>query len=498
MVIGHALGRLLLAAAALGLVTALWAPMASGQATDTAKTNRIALHAAIEGPIGPATTRHIERVIEAARERRPEVVILRIYTPGGLADAMRDVIAEILASPVPVVGYVAPPGAHAASAGTYILYATHVAAMAPGTNLGAATPVAIGMPGAPKDEPKGEPDPGAAEEGAKPDTSEAEKETAESKVLEKIRGLAPDEAMAAKATNDAVAFIRSLAEMHGRNADWAEKAVREAASLSSAQALEQGVIDLVADDAEALLEALDGRSVTINGAERRLATEGLAIETVEIDGITRLLSVLSNPNVALILMMLGFYGIIFEFWNPGSIVPGVVGAISLTLGLYALNQLPLDYAGLALIMLGVVFMVAEAFTPTFGILGFGGLAAFVLGSAMLIDTDAPGYQISWWVIGVMAAISASVLILLLGFTLRAYRRPARADIARVIGGLAQVQDWSGASGHVWAAGELWRARSAGGAPAPSTGEAVRVRGVDGLTLLVDHANAPESDLETDQ
>ena len=210
------------------------------------------------------------------------------------------------------------------------------------------------------------------------------------------------------------------------------------------------------------------------------------------------LSMLSNPNVALILMMMGFYGIIFEFWNPGSIVPGVVGAISLTLGLYALNQLPLDYAGLALILLGIVFMVAEAFTPTFGILGFGGLAAFVLGSAMLIDTDVPGYQISWWVIGVMAAISASVLILLLSFTIRAYRRPVRADIARVIDAEARVQDWSGASGHVWAAGELWQARSAGGAPMPSADETVRVCGVDGLTLLVDHANAPGSDLETDQ
>ncbi len=496
MVIGHTLGRLLLAATALALATALWAAMASGQATDNSTTNRVALLAAIEGPIGPATTRHVERVIEAARERQPEVVILRIYTPGGLADAMRDVISKILASPAPVIGYVAPPGAHAASAGTYILYATHVAAMAPGTNLGAATPVAIGMPGAPDDKGKEDSDSGGGD--AKRDATEAEKETAETKVLERIRGLAPDEAMAAKATNDAVAFIRSLAEMHGRNADWAEKAVREAASLSSAQALEQGVIDLVADDVEALLQALDGRSVTINGAARRLATEGLAIETVEIDGITRLLSMLSNPNVALILMMMGFYGIIFEFWNPGSIVPGVVGAISLTLGLYALNQLPLDYAGLALILLGIVFMVAEAFTPTFGILGFGGLAAFVLGSAMLIDTDVPGYQISWWVIGVMAAISASVLILLLSFTIRAYRRPVRADIARVIDAEARVQDWSGASGHVWAAGELWQARSAGGAPMPSADETVRVCGVDGLTLLVDHANAPGSDLETDQ
>ncbi|MCH8169436.1 MAG: nodulation protein NfeD, partial [Proteobacteria bacterium] len=425
------------------------------------------------------------KVIATAAERNAEVLILRIYTPGGLADSMREIITEILASPTPVIGYVAPSGAHAASAGTYILYATHVAAMAPGTNLGAATPVQLGgLPGAPS--PKDDkPDAGGGTEGAAgEDETDGETDSGDG-----IGSLAPSEAMNAKATNDAVAFIRSLAELHGRNADWAERAVREAASLSSAQALEQGVIDLVADDVDGLLAAIDGRSVTIGGAERVLATRGLPVEFLEQDPITRMLGVLSNPNVALMLMMIGVYGIIFEFMNPGSVVPGVVGAICLTLGLYALNQLPLDYAGLALVGLGIAFMVAEAFTPTFGILGFGGLIAFVIGAAMLVDTDVPAYQVSWWVIGVMAALSGAVLTLLLGFTLRAYRRPVVSGVAQLVGAEARVLDWSGGGGHVWAAGERWQA-SAGRDLA--VGDPVRVRRVDGLTLVVEPASGPES------
>jgi membrane-bound serine protease (ClpP class) len=453
---------------------------AFGQATVSPAPRQVALLAAIEGPIGPATTRHVAKVVAQADERQAEVLILRLNTPGGLADAMRDIISEILTSPVPVVGYVAPPGAHAASAGTYILYATHVAAMAPGTNLGAATPIPIGgLPGAP---PAGEPPAG------KGDKASGEEESADKPALgERLRSLAPAEAMNAKATNDAVAFIRSLAEMHGRNADWAEEAVRQAASLSSGQALEKGVIDLVAEDVDALLEALDGRTVKLAGKERVLSTRGLPVETLEIDAITRLLGVISNPNVALILMMIGVYGIIFEFWNPGSIGPGLVGAICLTLGLYALNQLPLDYAGLALIALGIVFMVAESFTPTFGIMGFSGLVAFVIGATMLVETDVPEYQISWWVIGAMAALSGAVLVLLLGFTLRAYRRPAVSGVARMIGAEARVLDWSGGTGHVWVEGERWQARSEG---AVQAGGSARVRAVEGLTLVVDPGSAP--------
>ncbi|MFQ5566966.1 MAG: nodulation protein NfeD [Paracoccaceae bacterium] len=489
MHVGRRLGRFALAAAALMLA----ASAVLGQATDQPRPSRIALLAAIEGPIGPATTRHVEKVIEAAAERNAEVLILRLYTPGGLADSMREIITEILGSEIPVIGYVAPPGAHAASAGTYILYATHVAAMAPGTNLGAATPVQLGgLPGTPSpadEKPGGKPGDGGGSGGdADRDESEGESDPDDG-----IGSLAPAEAMNAKATNDAVAFIRSLAEMHGRNADWAERAVREAASLSSAQALEQGVIDLVADDVDALLAAVDGRTVSIGGAERVLATRGLPVERLEQDAITRLLGVLSNPNVALMLMMIGIYGIIFEFMNPGSVVPGVVGAIALTLALYSLNQLPLDYAGLALVGLGVAFMVAEAFTPAFGILGFGGLVAFVIGAAMLVDTEEPAYQVSWWVIGTMAALSGAVLILLLGFTLRSYRRPAVSGAARVIGAEARVLDWSDGGGHVWAAGERWQA-NAECELAP--GDPVRVRRIDGLTLVVDPA--PGDGAETNQ
>jgi len=473
VLIGQTLGRLAFAAAAFALVVTA----AFGRATDKSAPHPIVLLAAIEGPIGPATTRHVEKVIEAAAERQAEVLILRLDTPGGLADAMRDIISEILSSATPVVGYVAPPGAHAASAGTYILYATHIAAMAPGTNLGAATPVPIGgLPFAPPlggDKPRG---------GGSGDAADEEETTEAPTLGERLRLLAPDEAMNAKATNDAVAFIRSLAEMHGRNADWAEKAVREAASLSSAQALEQGVIDLVAADLDELLAVLDGRTVSIGGMERVLAVSGLPVERLDMDATTRLLGVLSNPNVALVLMMIGIYGIILEFWTPGSIGPGLIGAICLTLGLYALNQLPLDYAGLALLGLGVAFMVAEAFTPTFGILGFSGLVAFVIGATMLVDTDVPAYQISWWVIGVMAALSGAVLILLLGFTWRAYRRPAVSGAARMVGSEARVLDWSVGVGHVWVEGERWQASAERELAA---GDPVRVRQVDGLTLVVD-------------
>ena len=473
MQIGQMLGRFALAVAiALVAASAGW-----GQVTDGV-TRRVALLAAIEGPIGPATVRHVEKVIETAAERDAEVLILRLDTPGGLADSMREIIVAILASRTPVVGFVAPPGAHAASAGTYILYATHVAAMAPGTNLGAATPVQIGgLPGlpAPEDEkPAADKDPGSGATEPERDGSEPEKATPPPLA----------DAMSAKATNDAVAFIRSLAEMRGRNADWAEQAVREAASLSATQARARNVIDLIADDPAALLTAIDGRRIEAGGVERTLATTGLAIEPIEPDALTRVLSVLSNPNVAFLLMIIGVYGLIFEFSNPGIFAPGVIGVICLVLGLYALNQLPLDYAGLALVMLGIAFMVAEAFTLSSGALGLGGLVAFVIGAAMLIDTEVPAYRISWWVIGGAAAFSGAFLILLLGYAWRAQRLPPVSGAARLVGAEAQVLDWSDGTGHVWAEGERWRARGerdlAEGAPA-------RIRGIDGITLVVGRA-----------
>lgn len=477
MPVGAKLRRLVLTAA--GIVLAAGAVQAQPAQHETAPERtapKPAVLAAIEGPIGPASESHVEDVIEAARERNAEVLILRLDTPGGLATSMRKIIALILASPVPVVGYVAPPGAHAASAGTYILYATHVAAMAPGTNLGAATPVQIGgggLPGQPSPEDREREDE-EDEDGRGDDAGAPEDDDARPR-------RSPSQPMEAKAVNDAVAFIRSLAELHGRNADWAEKAVREAASLSATKARDMNVVDLVADDVEALLAAIDGRVVKIAGIERTLATRDLRVERIEAGWITKVLSVLSNPNVAFLLMMVGVYGLIFEIISPGAIFPGVIGGICLLLGLYALNQLPLDYAGLALVVFGLALMVAEAFTPTFGVLGLGGMIAFIIGAAMLIDTEAPQYRLSWWVIGTTAAATALAFAFVVASAWRAHRRPAAAGASRTIGAEAKVLDWSEGEGHVWAEGERWRAR---GDRDLGPGQRVRIERIDGLTLIV--------------
>ncbi|NNK77749.1 MAG: nodulation protein NfeD, partial [Litoreibacter sp.] len=349
----------------------------------------VAVVADLDGAIGPATARHVSDAVELAQSRSAEVVVLRINTPGGLVTSMREIVTEILESPVPVVGYVSPPGGHAASAGLYILYACHVAAMAPGTNTGSATPVQIGglpfpSPRAPFDEGEGEAD-GPEREGGESGSEEQPQDSA------KPPAAAP---MDAKVVNDAVAYIRSLAQLRGRNADWAESAVREAANLPANDALEAGVIDLIAVDLDDLFEQLDGRQVNAGGLDRELATIGLTVELIEPSAVTELLKVLSNPNVALLLIVIGLYGLIFEFSNPG-VGPGIVGAICLLLGLYSINQLPVNYAGLGLMVLGIGLMVFEAVTPTFGILGIGGIVAFSIGAAILIDTDIPEFQVSW-------------------------------------------------------------------------------------------------------
>lgn len=406
--------------------------------------------AQVDGPIGPATTQFLTRAIDEAAKRGAPALILQINTPGGLLSSTRDIASAILDAPVPVVGYVAPSGSRAASAGTFILYATHIAAMAPATNLGAATPVRMGGGGQDSEEGGGGSD------------------------LKK------------KQLNDAVAFIRSLAQTRGRNADWAEKAVREAATLTAEGAVAENVADLVAADVSVLIAAIDGRRVEIGGGERVLDTAGRAVERLEPKVTTRILEILANPNVAFILMLIGIYGLIFEFANPGSIGPGVIGAISLILGLYALNQLPLDYAGLGLILLGVAFMAAEAFTPTFGVLGVGGLAAFVFGAAILIDTDSPQFQLRWSTIAASAALSGGLLVFLLGYIWRAHRRPVAAGREHMVGETAEVLDWSGAQGHVWADGERWNAR---GADDLKKGDTVRVRSLEGLTLVVDDTHS---------
>jgi membrane-bound serine protease (ClpP class) len=454
----------------IALLLILSAPhSASGQEGDSVKPKPAALLIDITGVIGPATALYVQKTIDKAREDKAELLILRLDTPGGLLTSTREIIEAILASPTPVIGYVAPAGAHAASAGTYILYATNIAVMAPGTNIGAATPVQIGSPGLPGLPPPEEPLPGK-----QPKDKSKDGEAAKSPHT-------PGSTLETKATNDAVALIRGLAELRGRNADWAEKAVREAATLNARQALENHVIDLVAADIDELLRAINGRKVTIGQKERILSTAGVKIERSEPGFMVKLLGAISNPNVALILMLVGIYGLIFELMNPGTVFPGVIGAISLVLGLYALSELPLDHAGLALLVLGIAFMTAEAFMPTFGILGFGGIAAFVIGAAMLINTDIPAYRVSYSVIGVMAAISAGFLILLLGYVWRGQRRKAVSGAEQLIGSEAAVLDWQDGEGYVWMQGERWHAR---GEKKFVPGEKVTVRALDGLTLTV--------------
>ncbi|HLZ00981.1 MAG TPA: nodulation protein NfeD [Bradyrhizobium sp.] len=413
------------------------------------ESDSLALTISIDGAIGPATASYVKAAFATAAKRHAEVVILRLNTPGGLATSMRDIIAEVMASPIPVIGYVAPPGAHAASAGTYILYATHIAAMAPGTNLGAATPVQIGgsVPGL-------------------PDQSGKDK---------------PKDAMTAKITNDAVAFIRSLAELRGRNADWAEKAVREAASLSAGAALQEHVIDLVAPDQVQLLRQVDGRTVELPGGKtRRLTTRDAVIAPIKPGWISRLLAVITDPNVALILLLVGVYGLIFEFVSPGAVAPGVVGTICLLLGLYALNVLPVNYAGLALMLVGIMLLAIEAFNPTV-VLGVGGVIAFVFGAAMLFNVQAPGFHLSLWVVGIAAAMFIGLILAVFRSLWRARKGPVRVGAQAMRGLTAEVLDWSENQGHVFTQGERWQAR---GVDTFKPGELVEVASVMDLTLMV--------------
>ena len=418
--------------------------------------SRLALLTAITGAIGPSTSKQVSDTLAEARERHAGVVILELNTPGGLSTSMRTIITDILASDIPVIGYVAPPGAHAASAGTYILYATGLAVMAPGTNLGAATPIQIGgIPGLPSGEEK--PQQGG-QKGGNGHT------TLENKMI-----------------NDAVALIRSLAEMHGRNAEWAEKAVREAATLTATQAKEQNVVELVAADVTDLLTKADGRTVVTHSGTQVLHTANMHVERVEPGFMAQLLGVISNPNIAFILMLLGVYGLVFEFANPGTIGPGVLGAICLVLGLYALNQLPLDYAGLGLLLLGLGLMVTEAITPTFGILGFGGLAAFVVGAAILVDSSQPEFHLSWFVIGSTAVFSAALLVLLLGYVWRSQRSRVVTGREELRDAEARVIDWADGAGAVHVRGERWQARGPANLKA---GDKVHIAEIDGLTLVV--------------
>ena len=447
------------------------------------KSSRVAVLLDVNGVIGPATSDYIHRGLEKARERGAALVVIRMDTPGGLDTSMRSIIQDIIASPIPVVTYVRS-GGRAASAGTYILYASHVSAMAPGSNLGAATPVQIGAPRPPRSPfPLPQREPPKPETEDKKDEPAAEKKKDGDKKEEKAETKPKTPAgMKEKIVNDAVAYIRGLAQMRGRNVEWAEKAVREAASLSAEDAKKQNVIDEVAEDVPQLLTRIDGRTVHVNTRDVKLDTKSMAVEPIEPDWRNKLLAIITNPNIASILMTLGVLGLFIELQSPGLIFPGVFGAICLLIAFYAFHVLPVNYAGLALLILGVGLMISEAFVPSFGVLGLGGLAAFVIGSVLLIDTDVPGYGVSWELVGAVAFVAGASMLLLATFFMRVRRRPIVSGREEMVGGSGQVVDWDGLTGRIRTHGELWRARAA--APL-APGQRVRVTRLDGLTLDVE-------------
>jgi membrane-bound serine protease (ClpP class) len=412
----------------------------------------------VDGAIGPAVADYVVRELRGATPNQVGVIVLRMNTPGGLDTSMRQIISAILASPVPVVTYVAPSGARAASAGTYIAYASAIAAMAPATNIGAATPVQLGGPMLPG---------GGAEQKQSQQQQNKTDETGDTETR--------------KVVNDAIAYIRSLAALNGRNADWAADAVRSAVSLPAADALSLHVIDVIANDVPDLLRQIDGRTVIIAGKPLRLATAGLDVATVPPDWRTELLALVTNPNVAFILLLIGVYGLILEFFNPGAVAPGLIGAISLFVALYALALLPINYAGAALVLIGIGLMIAEAHIGAFGAIGVGGVAAFVIGSLMMFPSRVPGFALSYAVVIGAAICSAALFLLALAVLLRARKRPVVTGSEALIGAAGEAVFWQGDEGRVRVKGEIWLAR----ADAPlAAGTHVKVLDRDGLVLRV--------------
>ncbi len=441
--------------------------------------DRVAFVLDIDGPIGPATRDYMIRGIERAESEGAELVILRMDTPGGLDASMRDMIKKILNADVPVATWVGPPGARAASAGTYMLYASHIAAMAPSTNLGAATPVQIGG-----DQPERPRTPAErARDAVTDDDDDEDDDNDDAEATEEEEEREPaGTATERKVLEDAVAYIRGLAERHGRNADWAERAVRESVSLTSSEALEKNVIDVRAENIPELLEMIHGREIQLATRSVTLNTENIRVETLEPDWRSQLLSVITNPTLAYILLMVGIYGLILEGYNPGALVPGVIGGICLLLALYAFQILPVNYAGLALMVLGFALIAVELFVPSFGILGIGGVIAVVFGSIILMDTDVPGMSINTGMIAAMGLASALAFFAILYLAARSHRNPKVSGVHSLVGRTAEsISDFSKGQGRVHIEGEDWSARS----DAPIQREdQVEIVAVDGLTLEV--------------
>jgi membrane-bound serine protease (ClpP class) len=424
----------------------------------------------IDGVIGPATADFALRGLAKAQQRGARLLVLKMDTPGGLDDSMRRIIKAILASPVPVATFVAPEGARAASAGTYILYASHIAAMAPATNLGAATPVAIGVaPESPM--PEGAPDEDKGDKAGKAGEPKTRRPAPASR-----------DAMREKAINDAAAYIRGLAQLRGRNAEFAEQAVLKAISLSSEEAARSRVIDVLAHDIPELLRKIDGREVAVPSGSVKLALAGADVETLDPDWRTRTLGVLSNPTLAMVLLMIGIYGLFVEFTSPGFGVPGVAGAIALLLALYAFQMLPVNWAGVALLALGAILMISEVFLPSFGALGVGGIVAFIVGGLMMFDVDEPAFDVGWPFVVGLALTSAAAIAAFGAFALKARRRPVVSGREDMIGAIGIVESAQGTEGWAQVQGERWRVVS----PTPiKPGDRVRVADIRGLTLAVD-------------
>ncbi|MEZ8231662.1 nodulation protein NfeD [Vibrio splendidus] len=428
----------------------------------------------VNGGIGPATSDYLTREIEQAHDEQAKLIILKMNTPGGLDSSMRDIIRSITTSPIPIATWVGPAGSRAASAGTYILLASHIASMAPGTNLGAATPVSLGGGKAPAN-------PLSPQDDANKDdnTSTSEQDETKQENSDQVKATT---AMEKKVINDAAAYIVSLAKLHNRNEEWAEKAVREAASLDSENALTLNVIDFIASDLQQLVELSNGRTVTINGVSQEVQLNEVVFIEREQDWRFSLLSVITNPNVAYILMLIGIYGLLLEFYNPGVGLPGVLGGICLLLAMYSLQMLPVSYAGLALILLGIALMVAEAFSPSFGIFGLGGVAAFTLGSIMLMDTEVPGYQIAFPLIIGISLFSVAFIVVTISMLVRVRNKPVTTGMEAVVGDTGKVVSGFPGAGRVLVEGEIWQAKCASEL---QVGQIIRVTKLTGLSLDVE-------------